>query len=150
MRQVGDDMPDLSRTCDTLACRDGLSDCCYGYRSGSVIQRTVNAGDVPLLLMHPLEQGSDLIQCQGGRQAARQIHMDFIRTTRGIGAQFADPAQTIYPHPRQGIASEAAFGPAPIATQDRMVSWGLLARTVKASQSIVRVKPESMEPIELL
>ena len=31
-----------------------------------------------------------------------------------------------------------------------MVSWGLLARTVKASQSIVRVKLDSMEPIELL
>lgn len=31
-----------------------------------------------------------------------------------------------------------------------MVSWGLLARTVKASQSMVRVKLESMEPIELL
>ena len=31
-----------------------------------------------------------------------------------------------------------------------MVSCGLLARTVKASQSIVRVKPESMESIELL
>jgi hypothetical protein len=31
-----------------------------------------------------------------------------------------------------------------------MVSWGLLARTVNASQSIVRVKLESMESIELL
>lgn len=30
-----------------------------------------------------------------------------------------------------------------------MVSCGLLARTVKASQSIVRVKLESMESIEL-
>jgi hypothetical protein len=31
-----------------------------------------------------------------------------------------------------------------------MGSCGLLPKTVKASQSIVRVKPESMEPIELL
>ena len=31
-----------------------------------------------------------------------------------------------------------------------MVSWGLLARTVKASQSIVRVNLESIESIELL
>ena len=31
-----------------------------------------------------------------------------------------------------------------------MVSCGLLAKTVKASQSMVRVKPESMESIELL
>ena len=31
-----------------------------------------------------------------------------------------------------------------------MVSWGLLAKTVNANQSIVSVKPESIEPIELL
>ena len=31
-----------------------------------------------------------------------------------------------------------------------MVSWGLLAKTVNASQSIERVNAESMEPIELL
>ena len=31
-----------------------------------------------------------------------------------------------------------------------MVSWGLLAKTVKASQSMVSVNPESMESIELL
>ena len=31
-----------------------------------------------------------------------------------------------------------------------MVSWGLLAKTVNASQSMERVNAESMEPIELL
>ncbi len=31
-----------------------------------------------------------------------------------------------------------------------MVSWGLLAKTVKANQSTVRVNVDSMEPIELL
>jgi hypothetical protein len=31
-----------------------------------------------------------------------------------------------------------------------MVSWGLLAKTVNASQSMVRVKPESIDSIELL
>jgi hypothetical protein len=76
--------------------------------------------------------------------------MDFIRTTRGIGAQFADPAQTVCPHPGQGIASEAALGLAPVPPDTFMVSWGLLAKTVNASQSIERVKPESMESIELL
>ena len=70
-----------------------------------------------LLFMHPLKEPSDLIQCQGGRQAARQIHMDFIGTTRGIRTQFADPAQTVGSHPGQGIASEAAFRPTPVSTQ---------------------------------
>ena len=92
MRQVRDDMPDLRGTSHTLPSRNGLPNRCHWDRSRSVIQRTVNSGDVPLLLMHPLQEPSDLIQCQGGRQAARQIHMDFIRATRRIGSQFADPA----------------------------------------------------------
>ena len=44
--------------------------------------------------------------------------MDFIRTTRRIGAQFADPAQSVRLDPGQGIASEAAFGLAPVSTKD--------------------------------
>jgi hypothetical protein len=40
-------------------------------------------------------KAANLIECERGDQAARKIHMDFIRTTRGIGAQFADPAQPI-------------------------------------------------------
>jgi hypothetical protein len=111
-------MPDLSRTSHTLASSDGLSNRADRDRSGSVIQGAVDPCDVSLLFMHPLKQGADLIQCQGGRQAARQIHMDFIRTTRGIGAQFADPAQTVCSHPGQGIASEAAFSLTPVPTQD--------------------------------
>ena len=107
-------MPNLRRPCDALACRYCFSDGRDRYRSCSVIQRTVNPRDVPLLGMDPLKQGADLIQCQGGRQAAREIHMDFIRATRGIRAQFADPAQTVGSHPGQGIASEAAFGLTPV------------------------------------
>ena len=110
-------MPDLGRTSHTLACRDGFSDGRYRYASRSVIERTINSCDVPLLLMHPLEQGADLIQCQGGRQAARQIHMDFIRAPRGIGAQFAHSAQAVGSHPGQRIPPEATLGLAPVSAQ---------------------------------
>ena len=85
-------MPDLSRPRDALACSNRLSNRPDRDRSRPVIQGAINARDVSLLLMHPLEEGSDLIQCQGGRESARQIHMDFIRTTRRIRAQFSDAA----------------------------------------------------------
>ena len=68
MRQVRDDMPNLGRSRHTLASSNGLSDRADRDRSGSVIQSAINARDMPLLSMHPLEQGADLIQCQGGRQ----------------------------------------------------------------------------------
>ena len=85
-------MPHLSRPCHALACRDRFSDGRDRHRSGSVIQRTVDACDVSLLLVwtHLSRLGFD--PGQGGRQAARQIHMDFIRTTWRVRAQFADPA----------------------------------------------------------
>ena len=85
-------MPDLSRTRHTLTCRDGFANGRDRHRSCPIIERTVDPRHMALLSMHPLEEGSDLIQCQGGRQAARQIHMDFIRTTRRIRAQFSDAA----------------------------------------------------------
>ena len=115
MRQVRDDMPDLRGTRHTLPSSDGLSNRADRHRACSVIKRAIDARDVALLDMDPLEESADLIQCQGGREAARQVHMDFIGAPRRIGAQFAHPAQTVHPHPRQGIASEAAFGLTPIA-----------------------------------
>jgi hypothetical protein len=81
--------------------------------------------------MHPLEQGADLIQCQGGREAARQIHMDFIRTTRGIGAQFADPAQAVTLIQDKGYPRKPPLALLQSPPSTFMVSCGLLARTGK-------------------
>ena len=88
-------MSDLCRPCDALAGSDGLSNRRDGDGRGSIIEGTINSSHVPLLCMHPLQEHSNLIECQGRDQSTREIDMDFIRTTRRVRAQFADSSQSI-------------------------------------------------------
>jgi hypothetical protein len=97
MCQVGYNVSDLCCTRHTLAGSDGLSNRRHGTGRGSIIERTVNSGDVPLLCMDPLQEHSNLIECERRDQTAREIDMDFIRTTRRIRAQFANSSQSICP-----------------------------------------------------
>ena len=84
--------------------------------SRSVIERTVNSGDVPLLGMHPLEQGST-IQCQGGREAAREIHMISFDDEE-YWCPICRPRADRRPASRTRDTSEPTFGFAPISAKD--------------------------------
>ncbi len=95
MRQVGDNVSDLCRTRHTLAGSDGLSNRRDGDGRSSIIERTVDSSHVPLLCMNPLQEHSNLIECERRDQTAREIDMDFIRTTRRVRAQFAHSSQSI-------------------------------------------------------
>ena len=122
MRQVGDNVSDLSCTSHTLASSDGLSNRRDGDGCSSIIEGTVDSSHVPLFCMDPLQEHSNLIECERRDQTAREIDMDFIRTTRRVRAQFANSSQSICLYPREGIPSKTPFGSTPLSTEDFMVS----------------------------
>jgi hypothetical protein len=97
--------------------------------------------------MDSFEQCTNLIECQSRNQIAGEIDMDLIGAKRRIRA---DPLYPIQPDPGQRIASKASLALLQSPPRTFMVSWGLLARTIKASQSMESLKAESIESIELL
>ena len=90
-RQIGDDLPHLSSPRDAVTVCDRLSNGGDGHGPGSIIEGTIDPGDMALLLMYPSEERANLLQSQGRDQAPGQIDMNLIGTTRGIRAELANP-----------------------------------------------------------
>jgi hypothetical protein len=74
-------MSDLCCTRHTLAGSDGLSNRRDGTDRGSIIERTVNSGDVPLLCMDPLQKhcGFDRVSAQTTKPPERSTWISFGR-----------------------------------------------------------------------
>lgn len=71
-----------------------------------------------LLIIHPFQEDSNLIERESRDKSTGEIDMDFVRATRRIRAEFSRSMYSIRLDPGQGIASESSFGPAPVSTED--------------------------------
>jgi hypothetical protein len=122
---AGGNRLDAFGTSDTLASGKGRSDNGEGHTGQTIIQGTINACHLALLLVDPFQDGPNSIHRPGGDNTGGQVHMDFPRFARSARAELAHATSPIRSDPRDGISSKAGLIQGPIATEEGHDLFGL-------------------------